>query len=127
MYPRLEGPSHLILYVLCSPKNLRLAKRTLLDVVKIIKNYDLGPDDLENVKRKVIGRYLLEREPNNGIAFNYGLWEALGQGYEGDVNFQRRIMHITAREIRAAANKYLDNATILVIKPASDYDMMDMF
>ncbi|MCL4416881.1 MAG: insulinase family protein [Actinobacteria bacterium] len=116
-YPSLEGPSHFIAYIVTTPDKILESKRRILYEISQIKSSGIPDFQLEQVKQKVIGGYLLERETDRGKAESLGSAEIQGKGYMADENFAKKIEEVTSEQIKAVANKYLKNYIMVIVLP----------
>lgn len=116
-YPSLEGPSHFIAYIVTTPDKILESKRRILYEISQIKSIGIPDFQLEQVKQKVIGGYLLEKETDRGKAASLGSAEIQGEGYMADENFVRKIEEVTPEQIKAVANKYLKNYIMVIVLP----------
>ncbi|MCL5773902.1 MAG: insulinase family protein [Firmicutes bacterium] len=116
-YPSLEGPSHFIAYIVTTPDKIMESKRRILYEISQIKSSGIPDFQLEQVKQKVIGGYLLERETDRGKAESLGSAEIQGEGYMADENFEKKIKEVTSEQIKAVANKYLKNYIMVIVLP----------
>lgn len=119
-YPRLTGPSHMILYVITSGPNLSKSRRKLFQEINKLKQWHIGEEELEATKRKVLGKYLLEREKAMGRAHNLAYFAAFSSSPTFDETLLRRINSVTVEDVRNIARKYLENYTVLEVSPPSE-------
>lgn len=117
MYPMLKGPSHLLVYTVTKPEQVWPARKQLLAEIERIKREPVSKQELEENRRKVIGTYYQERETNQGRAYQAAQAELLGLGYEFDSQFMRLIESVTPADIQEVAQRYLDNATLIIARP----------
>jgi zinc protease len=121
VYPDLEGPSHMLAYIITRPNEVGESRRRILDEVEKVKREGVPVLELEETRRKLIGNYLLERETNRGKAFHLALAELLGMGYESDLAFIKQIQAVTPQDVQRVARTYLDNATLVVARPGGRF------
>ena len=67
----------------------------------------LTPEELARAKAKVIGQKKIARQDLGGLAMATGLDELYGLGFDAYEAEDAKFEAITAREIQAAAQKYL--------------------
>lgn len=121
LYPELEGPSHMLAYIITRPNSVGESRRRILEEIDRVKTETVGTVELEETRRKLIGNYLLERETNKGKAFHLALAEILGIGYEADVSFLKHLNAVTPADVQRVAKQYLDNYTLVVARPGGRF------
>jgi zinc protease len=119
-YPRLEGPAHLIMYVVTGGNNLHRARRRFFDQIRKIKREIISEEELENAKRKVIGKLMMERESSRNRAFASAYFASVGLDSDYDRILIERIRRVTAKELQDTANRYLENFTVLIIESSPE-------
>lgn len=117
MYPVLKGPSHFLTYTVTKPEQVWPARKQFLVEIERLKRDGIGHQELEECKRKLIGAYWQERETNQGRAYQSALAELIGLGYEFDSQFLRLVEAVTPTDVKSVAQRYLDNATLIVARP----------
>jgi len=83
-YPRLEGPSHMILYAVTNGPQLHKCRKKIFKEMNLLKMYRIGEKELEAGKHKVIGKLLIEKETTTGQAHNLAFNVAVGLGRNHD-------------------------------------------
>ena len=121
MYPVLRGPSHFLTYTITKPGNVYAAKKQFLVEIQKLKKDGITQLELDESRRKVIGNFLLERETNQGRAFQLALAEGAGVGYEFEQSFMRDLESITPTSLQQVAQRYLDNCTLIIARPPGMY------
>lgn len=116
-YPVLRGPSHFLAYVITRPNDVGKSRRLLLREVERIKDYRVGPLELQDAKRKVMGKYLLDRETNRDRAHLLAVAETIGLGYEYDEAFLRELEKVTSEDVQRVAREFLREPTLIVARP----------
>jgi predicted Zn-dependent peptidase len=122
-YPVLEGPSHMILYIVTNGKDLSKSRRKIFEEINKLKKWKIGEAELEATKRKLMGKYLLERETASSQAHDLAYFTALGLGHNFDEVLLRRMQDVTIDDVQNMAKKYFENYTVLEIQPSNDPDM----
>jgi predicted Zn-dependent peptidase len=123
LYPQLEGPSHMIAYIITTPKQLGESQDRMMAQVKRIRDELVTPEELSAAKRRIIGQYLLERETNKGRAFDLAIQELLGGGYQADLHTVDDLKRVTAEDVQRVARAYLHDYTLVVARPRSAFDI----
>lgn len=116
-YPELEGPSHMLVYVVTNLHGLRKSRKKIFEEINNLKKTPLTEEELDAVKRKILGKYLVEREDSAGRALNLAYVVAIGMGRNYDEAIMRKIQSVTSQDVQNVARKYLDNFTVLVVEP----------
>ncbi|MFH1454400.1 MAG: pitrilysin family protein [Armatimonadota bacterium] len=118
IYPQLEGPSHLAIYVITEPNGSWISKRKMLNEVELLKKVPLDYGELNEVKEKTLNKLLLEHEMVASQAEDIALAELLELDYSFYERLRNRVIEITPDDIKRVANQYLVNPTIITAKPA---------
>ncbi len=115
-YPQLEGPSHLILFVVTDQRNLGRSRRKLFGEINKIKKDGITGEELEAARMKILSRHLLGRQTAQQVASRMAFYSSLGLGKSYDDTIMRRVEGVTADQVRNVARKYLQNYTVLLIE-----------
>ena len=121
LYPELEGPSHMLAYIVTRPNSVGESRRRILEEVDRIKKETVSIQELEDTRRKLTGNYLLERETNQGKAFHLALAEALGLGYEEDLDFLKQLDAVQPADLQRVARQFLSEYTLIVARPGGRF------
>lgn len=121
MYPTLKGPGHFLSYLITAPNQVSKARKAIIGELKRMRSERIGEDELAGTKRKVLGKYLLERETCNGTAHALGAAEALGVGYQYDEAFPELLDKVTASDCLRVAREYLEDYTMIIARPAGQF------
>lgn len=121
MYPVLRGPSHLLAFVITRPNEVSKTRKTLMGEVERMRSERISQQELEDARRKVTGKYLLERETNRDRALRFAIAETIGLGYEYDQAFLRQLQEVTPEDVRRVAEQYLVNPTLIVARPGGRF------
>jgi predicted Zn-dependent peptidase len=121
MYPVLNGPCHVASYFITSPGQVNQVRKAMMGEIRRIRSERVSPDELEGTKRKVLGKFLLERDTRNGLAAALGAAEVLGVGYQYDQTFPSLVQKVTDSDILYLAREYLENYTLIIARPAGEF------
>ena len=126
-YPRLEGPSHMVLFVVTNQKNLFRSRKKMFKEINKIKKDGITEQELKASKMKILSKHLLGRQTGQQMASRMVFFSSLGLGHRYDQALMRRVEAVTANQVRDAARKYLQNYTVLLIEsvPPSRFDRDD--
>ena len=120
-YPELEGPSHVLIYVVAQPQNIILVRRIINKELKNIQVNGVSSGELEDAKAKIYGSLLLERESVKGCAMNMVSAEVIGGKYGLDVTLERNIEEVNSEDIRRVITRYFEEPTLLVVRPPGHF------
>ena len=81
----------------------------------------MTPLELQEVREKLLGTYLLERETMSGKALHLGMAELSGAGYEADARFPAELARVTPQDVVRVANKYLIEPTLIIARPGGRF------
>ncbi|MEJ7620599.1 MAG: pitrilysin family protein [Aquificaceae bacterium] len=113
-YPtRLSSP-RLIAYIGTSPEKKEDALR---DLVEVIKNSKITPEDVELAKNKIVGDFLLARQTRARQAWYLGFFEVMGFGWKMDSEYVDKIRSVSFEEVQALREKYLKIHHCVVVEP----------
>ncbi|MDW8433272.1 MAG: pitrilysin family protein [Aquificaceae bacterium] len=113
-YPtRLSSP-RLIAYIGTSPEKKENALRDLLDVVK---NSPINPEDVELAKNKIVGDFLLAHQTRLRQAWYLGFFEAMGFGWRIDQTYPELIKGVSFDDVRKVREKYLKIEHCVTVEP----------
>ena len=106
-----------MMYIGTNPKTLDKSKGMLLNEIKILKTQPVGDRELQEVKDKIIGRYILSQETNLDKASQAGWFEVSSRGFDFEDKYIQLINNVTKDDIMRVAKKYFtDNNVISIIK-----------
>ncbi len=113
-YPtRLSSP-RLITYIGTSPEKKEDALR---DMVSLVKEVQITPEDVELAKNKIVGDFLLSRQTRSRQAFYLGFFEVMGFGWKMDGQYTDRIRAVSFEEVQKVREKYLKVHHCVVVEP----------
>ncbi|HBF33069.1 TPA: hypothetical protein DDW35_00760 [Candidatus Sumerlaeota bacterium] len=75
-------------------------------------------EEIERARQYILGKYLIGRQTNAALTQSMLGCEMLGLGWEYGETFPERIQSVTAAQIQEAAEKYLTNPAIAVLRPS---------
>jgi len=90
-YPTRLLSSHFVIYIGLDGTKIDIAKKNIEDIISDLKTQKIENEELEKVKKKIRGQYLLDHQTNMRQAWYLGYWEILGFGYEYDREFVTHI------------------------------------
>ena len=128
VYPRFKYQSHMVAYVITNPFKtadfygnpsgaLEQVKATLLEQIDLLKTKPLSDKELQRAKGYTIGTYALSHQHLQDRAYELGLMETIGVGYEMYKRFPDDVEKVTAEDIQRVANKYFKNYAAVLLLP----------
>ena len=101
-FPTRVGQSHFVLYIGLDHARIALAREKIASVLSgVISGSLLTPEEFEDVKRKIAGRYLLERQTVLRQGWYLGFWEMTGFGFAFDERYPEAIHSLRLDDFRA--------------------------
>ncbi|MDO8587883.1 MAG: pitrilysin family protein [Armatimonadota bacterium] len=103
------------------PREMALqdAKDAILKEISLLKDQPVSDEELLRAKRYVIGTYALRHQRLRERAYHLGWMEAIGVGYQFDLNYDRIIDSVTKADVQRVARKYLNNYAMVLSLPKS--------
>ena len=95
-----------ITYMGTKPDKARYAVNEILREINVLKTEFVTQKELQAVKDKLIGNFILSQETNGEKAAALGWFEVTGRGYDFNKKYPVLIQSVTANDIMSAANKY---------------------
>ncbi|MGK7944256.1 MAG: M16 family metallopeptidase [Microcystaceae cyanobacterium] len=116
-YPTRLDLAPFIMYMGTAPENTQVAIEGLQAEADRLCQQELSPIELKAAKNKLLGQYALGKQTNGEIAQLNGWYETLELGLDYDQIFQDAIAAITAEQIHAIAQKYLQSPYLSLVGP----------
>jgi zinc protease len=110
--------SHVILYIGTSRDTVDQAHASLLREARGIVEEAPEKEEIQRARQYILGKYLVGRQTNSALAHSMSVNEILGLGWEWGETFPERIEAVTAKDIREAAETYLQNPATAILRPA---------
>lgn len=100
---------------------LKDLENDLLDEITRLQNSLVSPKELKRVKNQVIASKVYEKDSTFGQAYELGLLETLGIGYQASEAFVKQIEAITPKQIQLVAKEYFgkNRMTISRLNPTT--------
>jgi len=116
-YPVLKGPSHLGIYVICSPDDVEEVKEAVIGQINRILQEEISKEELEAAKRYLLGQYLLSLQSSRQQAYDLAWYEILGLGAGFREEYPVLIGSIRPENVRRVSQSYLGKMVIAVRLP----------
>lgn len=83
----------------------------------VIREEPATAEELARAKAYLVGEYLRDHETNGQQASHLVWWEFTGLGAAHDAKYPDAVRAVTTRDVMRVANKYLTDATTVVVRP----------
>jgi predicted Zn-dependent peptidase len=115
--PSRAGPSFLVGYLGTAPASAEPAEAGMLREIERIQAEPPTADELARAKAYLQGQLAMDRRTNARQAWYLAFFELLGAGHDFPDRYGRDLARVTAGEVQAAARRYLQRPTIVVLRP----------
>ncbi|MCX7956706.1 MAG: insulinase family protein [Endomicrobia bacterium] len=113
-YPTRVLDSHFILYAGLDHNRMNIAKLEISKIIDSIKNYGITEKEIEECKKKIKGRFLLDHQTNLRQAWYLGFWEIIGLGYKFDEDYLSLVENVTKEEFIKFINEFFSQRPYLL-------------
>jgi zinc protease len=117
MNPSRAGPSFLVSYMGTAPASAEPAEAGLLSEIERIRTAPPSPEEVARAKAYLQGQLAMDRRTNAREAWYLAFFELIGAGYDFPDRYGRDLAKVTAADVQAAARRYLQQPTIVVLRP----------
>jgi len=113
--------------VKCDYANQEEVIKNIRKQIDLIKRSGISPKELNKVKKKIQSDYYLNRQSAAAVAYSLAYDEALAGGYQFSSNYVNRISEVTAKDVKAVAQKYLtsEKENLIVLAPLNSFKASD--
>jgi predicted Zn-dependent peptidase len=115
--PTRAGPAWILGYMGTTPGSAEAAEAGMLREIQRIRTEAPTKDEVARATAYVAGTMAMDRRTNAREAWYRGFFELIGVGYEFPDRYAKAIPNVTAQDVHAAARRYLDHPTIVVLRP----------
>ena len=106
------------IYIATEPKNIQVSLDGFKEEIEKIHSIPVSPEELENAKNNLLGKWAFTQETNNQQACLYAHYGVLGLGFDFNSKIQEKIKTVTPEQIKSCAEKYFNDISVLsIIKP----------
>jgi predicted Zn-dependent peptidase len=117
IYPSRAGPAFLVGYLGTAPASAEPAEAGMLREIERIRTDPPSVDELARAKAYLQGNMAMDRRTNARQTWYLAFFELIGAGYNFPDRYTRDLAGITAAQVQAAARRYLQHPTIVVLRP----------
>jgi predicted Zn-dependent peptidase len=111
------GPGRMVTFIATTPGKVNESRKAIIDEVRDIRQGKITNEEIEIMKTYRVGQYYINEETVKSKAYNIGLYEILGTGYQYYLDYPGLIQKVTKEDIVRVANEYLTNPVFVVISP----------
>jgi zinc protease len=115
--PSRAGPSFIVGYMGTVPASAEPAEAGMLREIERIRVEPPTAEELARAKAYLQGTLAMDRRTNARQSWYLAFFELLGAGYDFPDRYTRSLATVTAAEVQAAARRYLERPTIVVLRP----------
>jgi predicted Zn-dependent peptidase len=117
--PEEMGTSRLAFYVSADEEKIEHAVEAVRDSVEDLKRGALSDDEMDRARASLLGSIRGGAADPEESAWKGGLYELMGLGPDYAARLEYEILGLDAEDIREVANRYLNEYTLVIIKPES--------
>lgn len=117
--PSRAGPAFVVGYLGTAPASAEAAEAGMLREIERIRVEPPTAEELARAKAYLQGTLAMDRRTNARQAWYLAFFELIGAGYDFPDRYARQLAEVTAAEVQAAARRYLERPTIVVLRPPS--------
>jgi predicted Zn-dependent peptidase len=115
--PSRAGPSFLVGYMGTAPASAEPAEAGMLSEIERIRKEPPTADEMARAKAYLQGQLAMDRRTNARQAWYLAFFELIGAGYDFPDRYGRDLARVTAADVQAAAQRYLQQPTIVLLRP----------
>lgn len=109
-------PGAFIVYMACDPAKVEESVKGIFEQLFLVREKDLSSAEIDRAKHSIIGARDISSQSSWSKAKRNARYELFGLGLDYDEQFRRKILSVTADDIRRVANKYLDPSKYAITK-----------
>ena len=115
--PSRPGPAFILGYMGTAAASVEPAEAGMLREIERIRVDAPNAEELARAKAYLQGTLAMDRRTNARQAWYLGFFELVGAGHDFPDRYARALGQVTAAEVQAAARRYLERPTIVVLRP----------
>jgi predicted Zn-dependent peptidase len=116
--PSRAGPSFIVGYMGTTPASAEPAEVGMLREIARIRTDPPTAEELARARAYLQGTLAMDRRTNARQSWYLAFFELIGAGYDFPDRYSRALGRVTAAEVQAAARRYLERPTIVVLRPS---------
>lgn len=113
-----RAPSVILGYLGTEGQNIEAAEAVMPHEIERLRPEPPGADELVRAKAHVLGAMGMDRRANARQAWYLALFEVAGAGWDFPDRYARAVEVVAAADVMAAARRYLERPTTVVLVPA---------
>lgn len=114
-----RGPAAFVAHIGTDARNIAAAEAGIRAEIDRLRSEPPTPDELERAKAYIVGSLSMDRRTNSRQAWYLAFYELIGVGWDFPARYAKAIEAVTADAVLAAAQRYLDGPTTVVLTPAA--------
>ncbi|HYE93818.1 MAG TPA: pitrilysin family protein [Terriglobales bacterium] len=115
--PSRAGPAFVVGYMGTAPASATPAEAGMLREIERIRAEPPTAEELARAKAYLQGQLAMDRRTNARQAWYLGFFELIGAGHDFPDRYARALGQVTVAQVQAAARRYLERPTIVVLRP----------
>jgi predicted Zn-dependent peptidase len=115
--PYRTGPAFFLAHLGTAPASAAAAEEGILRELDRARTSPISAEELARAKAYVRGQLAMDRRTNARQAWYLAFFEVVGAGWDFPDRYARAIEAVTAADVAAAAERYLNKPTIVVLQP----------
>ncbi len=115
--PSRAGPAFVAGYMGTAPSSVEPAEAGMLREIARIREEPPTADELARAQAYLQGTLAMDRRTNARQAWYLAFFELLGAGYDFPDRYARALATVTVADVEAAARRYLEHPTIVILRP----------
>jgi len=115
--PSRAGPSFIVGYLGTAPASAEAAEAGMLRELERIRGEPPTAEELARAKAYLQGTLAMDRRTNARQSWYLAFFELIGAGHDFPDRYARLLDSVTAADVQAAARRYLERPTIVVLRP----------
>lgn len=115
--PSRAGPSFIVGYMGTTPASAEPAEAGMLREIERIRSEPPTGEELARAKAYLQGTLAMDRRTNARQSWYLAFFDLIGAGHDFPDRYARALASVTAADVQAAARRYLERPTIVVLRP----------
>lgn len=120
-YESLKNTGIFTIYIGTEPKNIQISLDGFREEITKIQDILLSEQELRGAKNNLLGKRKYYHETNSQQAYYLAYYEFMGLGAEFDSEIFSRIEKVSAEQVQAVAQKYLNENSVISVLATPEY------